>query len=126
MTGLAAWQLRGRVRTLRTEIAQWDPERAEWRQSRQANDVTFSDAGQMTLSQFYNPDGSISRQARVYEGDRLVQEQSWTDDGVRTSRIHSYDSMGRCTEIVEVQPDGRRRPAERYQHNDPQRKTRTV
>src|SRR5688500_2318438 len=126
MKDLAAWQLRGPVRTLRTEIAEWDPDREEWRQSRHTADVTFSDAGQLTLSEFHNPDGSIFRQSRVYEGSRLVEEQHWTDEGPRTSRIHSYDPAGRRTEVIEIQPDGRQRIAERYRYDGRGQKTRMV
>ena len=126
MNDLAAWQLRGPVRTLRTDIAEWDPDRREWRNSRRTNDVTFDDVGQLTLSQFHNPDGSIFRQARVHDGGRIVEEQYWTDEGPRTSRIHSYDAAGRCTEVVEIQPDGRRRAVERYQYEGLQGTTKTV
>lgn len=126
MTDLATWQPRGPVRTLRTDIAEWDPERGEWRESRHTNDVTFDASGHAIFIESHNSDGSIARQARVYKSNRLIEEQYWTNDGARTSRIHSYDAAGRCTEAVEVQPDGRRRTVERYQYDDAQRPTKNV
>lgn len=56
MTDLATWQLRGRVRTLRTDIAEWDPERREWRESRHTNDVTFDATGHAIFIESHNPD----------------------------------------------------------------------
>src|SRR5438552_18823920 len=113
MSDLSDWKLRGPVRTVRNELAEWDRDRGVWRASRFVTFATFRRDGQLGEGESHNPNGSIARWARVYDDDgRLVEALSWMNEGPRHKMIYSYDAAGRRTGAVEIATDGVRRDAE--------------
>ena len=125
MNDLAGWKVRGPVRTLRSEHAEWDRGLQTWQAPRRVSTITFRRDGQASEGEFHNPDGSIARWARVYDaGGRIVEAQSWMDDAPRTRQRYSYDTQGRLAVVEEEAADGGRRHAERYSYDSVGRKTK--
>src|SRR6266849_5444522 len=125
MSDLARWKVSGPVRTLRSEHAEWDPSQNTWKAFRNVSTVTFRRDGQVSDGEFHNPDGSVARWARVYDdGGRVIEAQSWMDDGPRTRQFYSYDAQGRLAAVEDVAPDGGRRQAESYTYDPGGRKTK--
>jgi hypothetical protein len=84
MTDLAEWKVRGPVRTLRREFAEWDPANDTWQAPRGVTVVAFRSDGQLIEAEFHNPDGSVARRARAYDDSgRLVEAEFWADGGPR-------------------------------------------
>ena len=88
MSDLARWKVRGPVRTLRNEHAEWDPSQDTWRAPRSFSTVTFRHDGQVSDRECHNPDGSAvdishrvpwSRQLRQPEDARLIADYSRPD-----------------------------------------------
>jgi YD repeat-containing protein len=127
MSDLAKWKVRGPVRTLRKEHAEWDPSQGTWQVPRGVSTVTFRHDGQVSEGEFHNPDGSVARWARVYDNDgRIIEEQSWRDDGPRSTVGYSYDALGRLAARGDVAPDGTRREAETCRYDGAGRKTKVT
>ena len=118
MSDRATWKLRGAVRALRQEFAEWDPQAGAWQAPRTIATITFRRDGQVSESQFQNPDGSVARQLRIFDhAGRLVEEQGSTRE-VRTSvAIYAYDALGRLASKASVAPEGSRRDDERYEYD---------
>jgi hypothetical protein len=80
MSDLTSRKMRGPVRTLRKEHAEWDSSQGTWQVPRGVSTVTFRRDGQVSEGESHNPDGSVARWARVYDGaGRIIEEQSWKD-----------------------------------------------
>lgn len=127
MSDVAKWKLRGPVQTLRTEVAEWDPDRDAWQSPRGVSTVTFRPDGQVSEGESHNPDGSVARWARVYdEDDRMIEEQSWRDDGPRSRVVYSYDALGRPAAAQGLAVDGTRRETERCRYDSAGRKTKVT
>ena len=61
MSDVEKWGVRGPVRTLRTERAEWDLNREEWQPVRNFAVVAFHPDGRIDEAEHHNPDGSIFR-----------------------------------------------------------------
>lgn len=127
MSDLARWELRGPVRTLRTEFAEWNPESGDWWPLKNRFVAMFRPDGQLSEIEHHNPDGSTPREVRVYdEGGRLTEHQWWAKDVVTRRGLHSYDRVGRPASTVTVDADGTKREAELCRYDDNGRKTKLV
>src|SRR5947209_16698175 len=127
MSDMARWNVRGPVRTLRKEHAEWDSSQGTWQTPRSVSTVTFRHDGQVSEAAFHNPGGSVGRCVRVYDDDgRIIEEQFWKDDGPKTRKISSYDALGRLAAVEDVAPDGTRREAETCRYDDAGRKTKVT
>ena len=127
MSDLARWKVRGPVRTLRKEHAEWDTSQRTWQAPRSVSTVTFRHDGQVSQGEVHSPDGSLARWARVYDNDgRIIEEQSWRDDGPRSRVVYSYDALGRLAARGDVAPDGTRREAETCRYDGAGRKTKVT
>jgi hypothetical protein len=125
VSDLAAWKVRGQVRTLRREFAEWNPSDETWGDAGGISKVTFRRDGQVSEGESQNPDGSVARWDRVFDDSgRVIESRDWTDDGPRTRRLYSYDARGRPAETLCVTPDGTRRQIETYRYTGTGRKTR--
>jgi hypothetical protein len=83
--------------------------------------------GQLIECEYHNPDGSVVRQARVYEDSGRVTEDHWWTNDVLTNRVlHSYDGAGRPASVVAIGPDGTQREVEICRYDDRGRKTKVV
>jgi hypothetical protein len=123
MTDLAPWKVRGAVRTLETEIANWDRARETWQTPRKFSSATFRPDGKISEFTCHNPDGSNARQAFVYDDERLIESQFWMDASLRTRVISSYDAHGRLTAANEIGPDGIQRQTETTEYDSSGRRT---
>jgi hypothetical protein len=127
MSDLTRWKVRGPVRILRKEHAEWDSSQGRWQAPRSVSTVTFRHDGQVSEGEFHNPDGSVARSARVYDDDgRIIEEQFWKDGGPKTKKIYSHDALGRRTAVDDIAPDGTRRNTETCRYDGAGRKTKVT
>ena|SRR5437660_6341264 len=127
MSDLTSWKMRGPVRTLRKEHAEWDSSQGTWQVPRGVSTVTFRRDGQVSEGESHNPDGSVARWARVDDGaGRIIEEQSWKDGGPESSVFYSYDALGRLAAATDVAPDGTRREAETCRYDGAGRKAKVT
>jgi hypothetical protein len=111
---VASWKLHGPVRTLRTEHAEWDSDRGEWRAPRGQTTVTFRPDGQASGTESHNPDGSILRSVHTYDvAGRIVEERTWKDEGTQWEVAYSYDALGRLAQKEVLSKEGRWKAEER-------------
>ena len=127
MSDLARWELRGPVRTLRTQFAEWNPEAGDWWPLKNRFVATFRVDGQLSEIEHYNPDGSVPREVRVYDdAGRLTEDQWWSNDVLTRRVVHTYDVGGRSALAVTVDLDGTKHETERSKYDDNGRKTKVV
>ena len=74
MSDLARWELRGPVRTLRTQFAEWNPEAGDWWPLKSRFVATFRVDGQLSEIEHHNPDRSVPREVRVYDDAGRLSE----------------------------------------------------
>ncbi len=111
-------KLRGSVRTLRTELAEWDGTRGEWLPPRFVTILTFRTDGQVAEEESHNPDGSIVRTTRLYdEKARIREADCGTIDGQKTRTIYAYDESGRPISSVHEAADGTSRQLEEISYD---------
>jgi hypothetical protein len=124
MSDLAKWEVRGPVRLVANDIAEWDLAKDEWRPLRHFNSATFHPDGKLDEIRHYNPDGTIGRTQCLYdEAGRLVETQFWIDDALSNQILYVYDDAGRHVRTVEVNRDGTRRDTEVSTYDGSGRKT---
>jgi YD repeat-containing protein len=127
MSDLAQWDVRGPVRTLRAQHAEWNPEAGDWWPLKTRTVVIFRADGRLSEIHHHNPDGSVPRQVWVYDDDgRLIEDQSWDNEVMAMRVLHTYDSAGRAASLVRVDADGTRRETERCSYDETGRKTKVV
>jgi hypothetical protein len=127
MSALTGWDVRGPVRTLQSQLAEWNPETGDWRPLRNRFVATFRADGQLSEVQHHNPDGSVPREVRVYDdAGRLIEEQYWSNDVLTARVVRTYDVRGRSASAMRVDADGTRHETERYQYDESGRKTKVV
>jgi hypothetical protein len=127
MSDLARWELRGPVRTLRTQFAGWNPEAGDWWPLKSRFVATFRVDGQLSEIEHHNPDGSVPREVRVYDdAGRLSEDQWWSNDVLTRRVVHTYDAGARCASAVAVDVDGTKHETERSQYDANGRKTKIV
>ena len=127
MSDFAGWALRGPVRPLRTDFAEWNPETGEWRPLKNRSVATFRPDGQISEIEHHNPDGSVPREVRLYDESGRLTEDQWWASGVLTRRVlHTYDVGGRPASSVIVDVDGTKREAEVCRYDENGRKTKVV
>jgi hypothetical protein len=127
MSDLARWELRGPVRTLRTQFAEWNPETGDWWPLKNRFVATFRADGQLSEIEHHNPDGSVPREVRVYDdAGRLTEDQWWSNDTLTRRVVHTYDVGGRSASAATVDADGTKHDTERSQYDENGRKTKVV
>jgi RHS repeat protein len=102
------WQLRGPVRTMRSETAEWNAERAEWGPPRFYLDVTFNPDGLVIQLDQQGVANSVFRKTYSYDKrKRLLEVQSGTAGAAAQHRdIHAYDPHDRLLRVTTIDPDG--------------------
>jgi hypothetical protein len=119
--------LRGPVRTLRTQFAEWNPETGDWRPLKSRFVATFRSDGQLSEIEHHNPDGSVPREVRLYdEAGRPTENQWWSNDILTRRVVHTYDVGGRSASAVTIDADGTKHETERCQYDQNGRKTKIV
>jgi hypothetical protein len=86
----------------------------------------FRPDGQLSEIEHHNPDGSVPREVRVYEGGRRTEDQWWANDVLTRRVLHAYDVGGRAASSVTVDVDGTKREAELCRYDENGRKTKVV
>src|SRR5688572_26704320 len=119
MSDLAGWDLRGPVRTLRTQFAEWNPEVGDWWPLKNRFVATFRADGQLSEIEHHNPDGSVPREVRLYDdAGRLTEDQWWSNDVLTRRVVHTYDGGGRSASAVTVDADGTKHEIERCEYGE--------
>jgi hypothetical protein len=132
MSDLAKWKLRGPVRTLRCEWADWDAAREAWTAPRRFTVTEFLADGKISGNDTHNPDGSIARTTYRYdERGRLLEMQhggataeGGNEGSAASKSIYSYDEAGRHVRTVSVDADGASRELESCRYDSTGRKTK--
>ena len=127
MSDLARWDLRGPVRTLRTQFAEWNPETGDWWPLKNRFATTFRADGQLSEIEHHNPDGSVFREVHVYdEAGRLAERQRWSNDILTSRVVYTYDVAGRSASTFKVDVDGTKHETERCHYDENGRKTKVI
>jgi YD repeat-containing protein len=127
MSDVAKWKLRGPVRTLRSETAEWDAVREDWKPARHFWVAEFQADGKIAVRDAHNPDGTIYRTTFRYDNrGRLVEGQSGPASGPFTKSIYSYDDAGRHLRTVNVAADGAVTDSESCRYDSTGRKTKVT
>lgn len=127
MTDLATWKLRGGVRTLRSEIAEWNSAREEWQPARSVKSVTFDAAGRMTNLDQPGEKGSVYRSTCIYDDKgRIAEVRSGTAGGPVHTMLYSYDHADRLERVADVADDGTERVVETCRYDAAGRKVKVT
>ena len=101
------WKLRGPVRTLRTEFAEWDITKEQWQPPRRSSVAQLRPDGRVDEQEDHNPNGSISRSRYSYdESGRLLESTFQLDDGPISKSVYRYDDLGRIARNIRVDGEG--------------------
>ena len=113
------WKLRGPVRTLRTEFAEWDITNEQWQAPRRSCLLQLHPDGRVVQQEDYNPNGSISRSKYTYDDTgHLLETTFQLDEGPTGRRLNLYDELGRLVRTLSTEGDGLERDIEVYSYND--------
>ncbi len=122
---MANWKVHGPVKTLETELAEWDSGQERWGPPRGHTICRFRPDGKIREHTFHNADGSIAHTAYLYdEAGRLVERQFRRNDDVLDRSLISYDGNGRYVQTVGVRHDGTRYEAEKCSYDNYGRMTK--
>jgi YD repeat-containing protein len=121
----AHWNLRGPVRSMRSDIAERDLARSDWGAARFHAFVVFDESGRVLQLDQRGVEDSVYRQTYEYDGaGRLLEWRGGSAGGAVTHlRSCRYDERGRVIEVVE-RADGVDRTRERHTYDDRGRRTR--
>jgi hypothetical protein len=122
------WELRGPVRSMRSEIAEWDPERQAWKERRFAAFVVFDGHGRVTQQDHRGAGQSFSRIVTTYdEQGRPQRSQSGVVDGANgAATTWRYDDRGRLDSIVTTSAEGAELGREQFTYDEHGRKSGTT
>lgn len=108
MIDASHWKLRGRVRTLRSEIAEWDAATQDWKQASFFQLVTFDRDGRVVQLDQRGAEGSVFRTTCSYDADGRVRETEAGTAGAHLVHcvVYTYDDTGRPLRVTETGEDG--------------------
>jgi hypothetical protein len=117
--------LRGSVKTMRTEFAEWEVGKEQWQVPRHTTLHRFRADGQINEHVSHNPNGSVSRSTYSYDAaDRLAEVQFRLDDGPVSKTLYRYDDLGRVVQTIAVDNDSTEREASTWNYDNAGRKTK--
>ncbi len=117
--------LRGSVKTMRTEFAEWDVGKEEWQAPFYTTLNQFRADAQINERVSHNPNGSVSRSTYIYDAaDRLAEIQFRLDDGPVSRTVYRYDHLGRLVQTIVVDGDGTQREGAIWNYDNAGRKTK--
>ena len=108
MIDASHWKLRERVRTLRSEIAEWDAAARDWRPVTYFQFVAFDRDGRVVQLDQRGAERSVFRTTYIYDSDgRLRETQAGTAGANPVSRVvYTYDETGRPLAVTQIGTDG--------------------
>ena len=107
MGDLAKWKVHGPVATLRTENAEWDADRQDWKPARYFILTSFRRDGAIDSSETHNPGGSVAHSRWLYDStSRLTESDSWMNDEPAQKVLYFYDEAGRPIRTAQLRDDG--------------------
>ncbi len=124
MTDREKMQLQGLVRTVRSEIMEFDKENGQWKQPFYSWEIAFNKDGSTSEMIYYNPDGSVSKTLHVYHGSGLLLRTRFQmDEGPFGETLYQYDELGRLQRVA-TSLAGSSREVESYHYEPDGRKTK--
>jgi hypothetical protein len=96
-----------KARTVRTEWAEWDLTNEMWKAPLRVTIEEFRPDGKLLVSEYRNPDGSVSRSVNSYDDAGLpIESRFESGDGAVSQGTCSYDHRGRLIRSVSYASDG--------------------
>jgi YD repeat-containing protein len=125
MSDLVKWKVHGPVKTLKTELAEWDLSQDEWGPARSKTSCIFRSDGNISARDSHNSDGSIAHGRYLYnEAGSLTETDFWLNSGPSQKSLYFYDEVERHIRTVNVDQDGVQREAEECHYDSAGRKTK--
>src|SRR5262245_32805140 len=119
------WKPRGPVRTLRTELAEWDITKEQWQPPRSSSVLQVRPDGMVAQREDHYPNGSSSRTSFTYdEAGHLLESTFESGDGHIGKTLYGYDESGRLLRKVSVDGNGVEQASEIYSYDQSGRKTK--
>src|SRR5574339_348409 len=119
------WKTLGPVRTLRTELAEWDLTREQWQAPTRLTVTQFRTDGAISELEDHSPGRSVSKSRFIYdEAGRLLEVQFRLNDGPLSITNHHYDDLGRLVRKTILQGDGTEVASEVWNYDQKGRKTK--
>ena len=116
--------LKGLVSTLHSEIAEWDAETKSWKPPRFSTMTHFRSDGQISETEYHNPDGSVSRFGNYYDdAGKLQESRSRNNNDAENSSLYHYDDSGRLVRVVSIDQNGLQTDSQIFRYDDAGRKT---
>ena len=108
MIDVGHWKLREHVRTLRSEIVEWDAAAQDWRPASYFQFVAFDRDGRVVQLDQRGAEGSVFRTTYSYDSDgRLRETQAGTAGAKAVSRVvYTYDETGRPLAVTQIGESG--------------------
>jgi hypothetical protein len=117
MSALTASQVRGPVRTVRTEWAQWDPAKESWEPPGRQIRAEFRIDGKISLTDTHNPDGSVYRCENIYgDSGLLIESRAQLNGELLTRTLHFYDGDARPIRQTQQESEGTDRLVESWSY----------
>jgi hypothetical protein len=127
MIDASHWKLRGRVRTLRIDTADWDAVAQDWPPASFFQLVTFDRNGRVVQLDQRGAEGSVFRTTLSYDGDgRLRETEAGTAGADLVHRVaYTYDETGRPLSVTETADDRIPRVTQTSTYDERGRRTNT-
>src|SRR5215831_17644852 len=125
MIDVAQWQLHGRVRSVGSDVAEWDRDRRAWKDRRFFRFAGFDPDGRISRLDGRGVRDSIYRTEYVYGTEGAVIEERSGTAGERPQFVRrwAYDERGREAAISIVGDDGSEDPVQRSTYDEQGRRT---
>ena len=119
------WKLRGPVKSMLSELTDWDTDRKEWKPARFRQSVLFDADGRVLQLDQRGFNDSTHRQTYEYDpAGRLLLIRSGTlGEPPDHQMVFAYDAQGRLIRVVTVDPADVERPSQTCSYDDHGRRT---
>src|SRR5215470_10327157 len=125
MSDLAKWKIHGPVKALKTQTATWDAKQSDWQPVSYFTIISFRPDGFLDVKEAHNPNGSIYHSRCLYDNvGRVIESDSWTDDGPVSKTVSFYDAAGHHTRTALLNNDGSYQDLETCSYDAAGRKTK--
>jgi YD repeat-containing protein len=117
------WNLRGSVRSMRSETAERDLVRSDWEAARPCNFLVFDESGRLLQLDQRGAENSVFRTTFTYDpSGRLLEQHAGTaGTPLQFVTTHRYDDQGRPIAVTHRGEDGRDTTQETSTYDDGRR-----